>query len=230
MQAVRSPHPPGTVGVISGDLARFPAFYTSLMNLQVPSGSCWKWVRGNGVALNRNIIVRDMEGEWLWFIDDDHTFEPDVLLRLLNREVDMIQPLVATRKPPFFPYGYRFNGLKYEGVDWKDIPASGICEWDAIGTGGTLIRRKVLDAVGDPWFEEGRTNPEALGEDLWFCRKMRDKGFRCFVDSNTRLGHIATMEIWPQQDNEGQWCIDLDLDGGVRVRTSTSLGRRMYKE
>lgn len=230
MQAVKSPHLGGTIGIISGDLSRFPSFYVSLMNIQVPAGSCWSWIRGNGIAQNRNMVVRDMQGEWIWFLDDDQTFEPDTLLRLLNREVDIIQPLIATRKPPFYPYGYNRGEKGYGGGDWPSVPPTGIREWDAVGTGGTLIRRRVFDKIADPWFEEGAEDKETLGEDLYFMTKARRLGFKCFVDSDVRMGHITTAEVWPAQTNEGKWCIDLDLSGGVRIRTDISLGRRIARE
>ena len=227
MQPVRSAHPAGTIGVISGDLARYPAFYTSLMNLQVPNGSSWQWVRGNGIAANRNIIVREMQGAWLLFLDDDQTFEPDILMQLLHRNVPIVQPLVSTRKPPFRPYAYYEDGSTggFQSYTWDDLPPGGLFACDAVGTGGTLIRREVLDAIVDPWFEEGQVHKEALGEDLSFMRKARAKGFGAAVDLDNRMGHMTTCEVWPAQADHRVWCVDLDLYHGVRIRVSTDVGK-----
>lgn len=223
------------VGVISGDLGRYVAFFVSMMRLKVPNNSGWNWMLGNGFASLRNILVREMyqnlgDAEWLWFIDDDHPFEPDVLLRLLDRQVDIIQPLVSTRKPPYRPYGYKHNGTDYVSLEWEDLPTSGILEVDAVGTGGMLIRRKVLDALADPWFEEGQTGPEHLGEDLYFCTKARAAGFKVYVDCDVRMGHMSTVQVWPDQaahkSEPGQsWKVRLELDHcGLLVPTNFGHG------
>lgn len=231
MQSVKA-GTPGYIGITSGDLARFAAFTTSMFSLQVPAGSSWNYVRGNGFAGLRNIIVREMlknDAEWLWFIDDDHVFDPAIILRLLSRNVDIIQPLVATRKPPFWPYAYEYNGTGYRPLDWEKLPTSGILKVDAVGTGGMLIRRKVLDAMPDPWFKEGVTGPEHVGEDLNFCTEAQKLGFSVYVDCDARMGHMLIAECWPN-DVEDKWCIDLDLYHGVRVRVNTNIGEKTLQE
>jgi hypothetical protein len=234
MQCVKSQHRGGVIGVISGDLARYTSFATSMLRLHVPGNSAWAWHTGNGFASLRNHIVREMEPDvdWLFFMDDDHTFYPDILLRLLDRNVDIIQPLVSTRKPPYRPYGYMHDGQDYRSMNWSDFPLHGIKQVDAVGTGGMLVRRKVLDAVGDPWFEEGRTGKEHLGEDLHFCTKARGKGFQVFVDCDVRMGHMATVQVWPDQAEQkvetGQkldWCVKLELDHcGLQLPTNFGQG------
>lgn len=238
MQCVKSPHRGGVVGIISGDLARYTSFMASMFRLMVPNGSAWALHTGNGFASLRNLIVRELEPDvdWLFFMDDDHTFHPDILLRLLDRNVDIIQPLVSTRKPPYRPYGYMHNGQDYESLTWSDFPLHGIREVDAVGTGGMLVRRRVLDEVGDPWFEEGRTGAEHLGEDLYFCTKARAAGFKVYVDCDVRMGHMATVQVWPdqaeQQTGVGQqldWCVKLELDHcGLRV--PTDFGHKVIQE
>lgn len=225
MQPIRSGHPGGTIVVISGDLARYTGFYLSLQNLKVPHGSSWQWIRGNGIAANRNIGVRESAGDWVWFIDDDHTFEPDVLLRLLDRKVEIIQPMVATRKPPYHPYVYKREGKEFITPSWDEVPVTGISAWDAVGSGGMLIRRTVLDALKDPWFEEGKIVSDSLGEDLYFCVKAQELGFKIHTDSDVRMGHLTTAEVWPSHNKEGQWAIDLDMNHGVRIRVSTETGK-----
>ena len=228
MQQVKSDHPPGHVGVISGDLSRYPQFMMSMMRLLVPVGCTWNWVRGNGFAQNRNLIVQGMskEAEWLWFIDDDHVFDRELVFRLLERRVDVVQPLVSTRKPPYFPYVYRWSDAEdaHVTVDWPELPADGLFECDAVGTGGCLIRRPVLDAIGYPWFEEGRTGPDQLGEDLWFMRKAKDHGFRVFVDTDNCMGHTTTVDVWPVVYGHVRY-LDLDVQHGVRVRVQSGVGR-----
>lgn len=233
MNQVRSSFAPGLVGVISGDLGRYSEFAINLLKLLVPEGSEWAWVKGNGFALNRNLIVQEKlkpHHEWLWFIDDDNTFRPDILMRLLTRKVDLIQPLVVTKKPPFQPYVYRFDSEsgRYHTPLWDEIPVSGVSEWDAVATGGLLIQRSVLDAVGYPWFEEGKTSPDGLGEDLFFSTKAKQKGFRCFVDSDNRMGHMTPLEYWPNSET-GAWQVGVKLDTATEILFPPHVGAREVK-
>ena len=222
MIACNSKHPPGIIGIISGDLARYPEFAQHLERLLVPMGTTWKWVEGGSVESNRNLVLNEMPdaAQWVWFIDDDHEYERELLFKLLDRQVDIIQALCSTRKPPFRPYAYRRDPAAepygYISADWDEIPLTGISEWDAAGTGGMLIRRNVLDAVGYPWFEVGRTAKDAPGEDLYFCTKAKALGFRVFVDSDNWTGHMGKMTVWPGRHND-QWLVDLDLRHGVKV-------------
>ena len=226
MRVTKCDFPPGIIGIISSDLSRFPAFTISLLSLLVPPGTGWKWVRGNGFASNRNLIIKGMtpEHRWAWFIDDDHTFEADILMRLLHRNVDIVQPMVSTRKPPFQPYAYMRNpDIGYHSLQWSDLPENGLHPVDAVGAGGVLIRREVIDEIGDPWFEEGKIGAGSLGEDLYFMQKAKENGHQSFIDCEARIGHIGTHEVWPHF-NEGKWCIDLDLLHNVVVRVDANIG------
>lgn len=229
MQAIRSNHPPGHVGIVSGDLSRYPTFMWSMFRLLLPIGSTWSGVSGNGFACQRNEVVQQMfdtnpDARWLWFIDDDHPFEGDVLLKLLDRSVDVLQPLISTRKPPYRPYAYfKQPDGGYRTPRWSEIPTQGLFQVDACGAGGCLIRRNVLEAVGKPWYEEGRTQLDALGEDLFFSDKARDKGFKIWIDCDNRLGHLTNCAVWPAQ-HDGQHVIELDMHHGVRVRVKPNIG------
>jgi hypothetical protein len=200
MHPIECPFKPVTVATISGDFPRYHQFYTSLQRLLVPVGSSFKTVFGNGFASLRNTCIKEMdpEAEWIWFIDDDHPFDANVLLDLLKNDVDIVQPLVLTRKPPHWPYVYRYLGDgAFSNYMMDELPTEGLFEADAVGTGGMLIRRKVFEAVADPWFEEGKTAKDAIGEDLYFCLKAREAGFKVYVDCSVRMGHMCMGAVWP---------------------------------
>ncbi len=211
MQYINSPFKKGIVGIISGDLSRYTEWTQSILRLLMPQGSKWRWCHGNGFAIHRNIIVRELNqedangnewhGDWVWFTDDDQPFDPDLLMKLLNRNVDIIQPLVTTRKAPFLPYAYHYDETsrsKYLQLDWPELNSSGIQEVDACGAGGLLVRRHVFEAMADPWFEEGKTAAECIGEDLHFCTKAKELGFKVYVDLDNVSGHIGTFQTWPR--------------------------------
>ena len=73
-----------------------------------------------------------------------------------------------------------------------------------------LVRRSVLDALEDPVFE----SHGGLNEDLTFCAKVRDAGFRIWCDTDARLGHIGQVDVWPVF-KDGEWQINLHLGNGT---------------
>lgn len=239
MLMARSNFPPGLVGVISREEGRYSRFAKCVSRLIAPEYSADAWVEGGGFAENRNAIVSQFyqfneerkqlnvpQLEWLCFLDDDNTFEPDILMKLLARRVDMVQPMIITKKAPFKPYIYRFSeDGKYITPPWNEIPKSGIHEWGACATGGLLIQKRVLDAVKAPWFEEGKTDPAVPGEDLWFAQKAVLAGFRCHVDIDNKMGHTAPVDYWPSVNpSTGEWEILMDIGRDQKITFPTHVG------
>ncbi len=244
MHTVNCRHKKGIVGIVTADLLRFPAWAQSVLRMVAPHGSRTNWCHGNGFAIHRNVIVRSLHqedsdgnewhGDWVWFTDDDQPFDSDLLMRLLDRDVDIIQPLVTTRKAPFLPYAYEYDessASKYVQLDWPQLQASGIQEVDACGAGGLLVRRRVFEAMKDPWFEEGKTADECIGEDLWFCKKARDAGFKVHIDLDNRSGHIGTFQVWPQYDvGREKWGTALMFGAPIPLWMPWDFQRNLKKE
>lgn len=206
-------HPPGTVGIIAGDLARYSWFHQSSERLQLPPGSEKIYVTGLWVAQAVNEIIRSMSprSAWALLLADDHQFEPDMVLRLLAHEVDIVAPLCCLRSPPFRPSAFRHVGDPhlYLPYTWAELRGQhGLFPVDSMGGPGAVIRRPVLDALGDPWFV-GQAG-EVPKEDLVTFARMRAKGFQPYVDLDLRLGHITSMVMYPEPYTpEGDWGVRL---------------------
>ncbi len=195
-------------------------FGVSMSALETPPGSVIRWQLGTSIAENCNRIVRQMQGDWLWLLGDDHAFEPDVLNRLLGRDVDIVVPACLERWPPFHPVtfsGWSEKGAPYrQHLDFDRYPDGGLVEVHSAGSGGMLIRRHVLEALADPWFEAGVIDGEQLAEDLYFCDKARDAGFRVWCDLAVPFGHITPASVWPQRQ-PGGWSFGLGFPEGVVI-------------
>jgi hypothetical protein len=201
----------GTVGVVSSEVVRYADFCQALVILGKPEGTRLIWAKSHDVATNCNIICRKFLGDWVWLIGDDHVFDPDILIRLLEHEVDVVVPLCLKRTPPYDPVVYSRQNMQSEYVG-ADLPESGLTQVYAAGQAGMLIRRHVLDAIADPWFEvQGGAN-----EDLTFCAKIREAGFRIWCDVDVRLGHMNTYTVWPAFREDG-WHADIQLDPTLRL-------------
>jgi len=200
----------GTIGILSGDLSRYADFSIALMHQQTPVGTKLIWTKGVDVVGNMNQMVRGMHGDWLWILGDDHVFDPDLLVRLLHRNVDVVVPLCLKRSPPYDPVVYSHQNDRGEYVGYHDLPSSGLVEVHAAGSAGMLVRRTVLDALEDPVFE----SHGGLNEDLTFCAKLRAAGFRIWCDTDAHLGHIGQVDVWPVF-KDGEWQINLHLGNGT---------------
>jgi hypothetical protein len=198
--------PPGIIGIVSGELTRYADFSMALLRLHLPADSHFSWGRGVGIAGNLNLITRNFlaspQYHWLWLMGDDHTFAPTLLLDLLARDVPVIAPICAFRSPPYIPHVYRAAPVgsphPFEFCGWDDVQPSGIQKVDACGSAGMLIQRAALEALTDPWFEVGRTAPDALGEDLWLCKKFTDAGIPIHIDCDHVLNHQTSVTVVPR--------------------------------
>ena len=214
---------PGTIIVASGDLARYPGFTVSLLHLLRPPGTAWRFQVGLNVAASLNQGIRDMTGEWVWIMGDDHILPPDTLARLLQHNKDVIVPVCVRRKPPFVPVIFKEPRegdpeWKFPPWKWSELPASGgVHRIHVAGSAGMLIRRHVLEKVGDPWFEVGQQDSQQLNEDSYFCTKLAKLGIPLHVDLDTWIGHITPSVLWPARNKDGTWTVEIRFDKNMSM-------------
>jgi len=222
-------HPPGTIVIPVADLMRYSEFFIDYSQLLasggLPKGSGVQIRRSGSVVENINMSLAEMppEHEWAWIMGDDHRFDPSILVRLLEHPYDVVVPLGVKRTPPFSlgifkeagefideRLGRTYPGyLPYNLDEVPDHPFQVV----AAGSGGMLIRRHVLTALGYPYFES--SDGVYLNEDLEFCRRIRALGFEVWCDPNNMLGHIGSIGIWPHRLENGRLVIRLDHGGPV---------------
>lgn len=212
-------HKPGIVAITADEAGRYTRFAISMQGLAIPHDSRSLWQVGNDISGNRNSaceqLLRDDAGSWIWFIDDDHAFEPAILLRLLERDVDIVTPLCLRRVQPFLP-------VPCVDDDFMDITRyrpDELVEVQHAGSSGMLIRREVLEAIEPPWFELGYDDDgRRVSEDVTFCRKATAAGFAIHVDIAVLLGHITTAVVWPRFDeDEGRWLTQFEVADGAKL-------------
>lgn len=207
-------YPPGMVMLPVGAMTRYTAFWMCLFRLKVPPGTRIAMTQGSSVAENQNIAARQMladpKPQWAWIIGDDHTFSQDIIYKLLDRDLDFVSPLCAIRYPPFGPSVFRDG--KDVSVGWDEIPRHHLMEVDATGLAGALVRRPVFEALDDPWFSVTKAPGDTFksGEDIFFCKKARQAGFRIWLDPTQQVGHMTSIVVDPVQTATG-WGVGLDL-------------------
>lgn len=223
--SIRPDHPPGVICVASGELARYPSFAASLVQVIRPKGTHIEWNCGLNVAANFNSALRVMlsnpEWQWAWIMGDDHEFDPAILIHLLEREKDIIVPLVVRRQPPFIPVLFKepLPDTPYGQFPphwWHELPAHGLLEVHVAGSAGMLIRRHVVEAMDDPWFEAGGHGKELTNEDTLFCRKARELGFQIYADCDTQMYHWTPMALVPLRTDKG-WTVGIKVGNDLTV-------------
>jgi hypothetical protein len=217
-------HPPGTIALASGITPRYFEFEDSMEKLQVPAGTIFNRRRSCDVAYNFNRAVRDMKGEWVWFLGDDHAFPPDLLFKLLDYNVDVVVPITPCKTFPFAPCVIHGPTDKLWDDNmplytWHELSGTGLMplpRGDFIGQAGMLVKKHVLDAIGDPWFKTGQFDKGRLQEDLWFCKEMQEKGFIVHVDRDTIFEHWFIIGVTAKRHGE-EWVPALRSGAGIMV-------------
>lgn len=152
----------------------------------------------------RNSIVHDFLGSDctdLVFLDADVDWEPQALVALCRRDVDVVGGV----------YPYRRAGsdnMPVRLMDGRTEPIDGLLEVEGLPTGFLKIKRRVLEqlaAAAPRYFDKldetallfARPMPgpdkTRWGGDIDFCNRWRALGGRCFADVELRLGHATTV-------------------------------------
>lgn len=205
MIPVASRHPGGTVAIVASDRPRYFELVDALVGTRVPAGTHYNRITNYNVATGRNLALDQAKGDWIWFIDDDHMWGPDTLLRLLDHDVDVVGPLVARRFPPFKPQVFsRFDPDSFEDNvlhTWETLQmhldlGTTLLDVVAMGTPGLLVKRHVWEALQPYPFEWPCKDSNKAGEDTWFTWKAHRAGFKVCVDLTVPFPHLTTLSVY----------------------------------
>ena len=130
--------------------------------------------------------------DYIWFVDSDTLPDKYSLKRLLSDNKDIVSGLYFRRGWPYPPL-IMLENPKVEGRYnfLAEYPQNSLVECDAIGLGNCLIKMEVFDKVEYPWFAQIGSNTE----DVYFCKKAKEKGYKVFVDTGTKSKHIGEIQI-----------------------------------
>jgi hypothetical protein len=144
----------------------------------------------------------------LW-IDTDHTFPGDALLKLLARNKRVVGINYPNRRVPcdFVAIKSREGNQRL----WTTAESTGLEQVEGIGFGLLLMQMNVLDELGDrPWFQNVWTGDPNdghwMGEDVYFCRLLEKAGIPVYVDHDLskECGHVGTIEYKLEHAEEFQ--------------------------
>ena len=144
----------------------------------------------------------------LW-LDSDMVFSPKLLEDLMMCRKPFVSCVYHGRRPGF--HSCIFKSIDLTHVErFEEYPREPF-EIEGCGFGAVLMETEILKAVMLN-FKTAFTPEPNLGEDIAFCKRARDLGYKLYAEPNCQLGHVGHIVIYPE-DHE-RWK-DQVLLGGV---------------
>jgi len=212
------------VGVVTAENARRADFYDHYFALQKRKGDITTAVHSQSPAQNRNILIEkalELEIERIFFVDDDIVPRPDLLENLRQHDVDVVSGLMFQRNYPHTP-------LIFKGIRDKDgavFPRllkpeedDQLIEIDAAGLGCCLVKTDVFRKMEPPWIRLGELTLDGWCDDIGFFKRAREKGIKSYCDLSQRVGHTASVTVWPNKQ-DGKWFTTYDSYGSGQLST-----------
>ena len=174
-------------------------FCQSLALLTKPDNCTLAMKPGSLVYTSRNALAMmaiDMNAEYIFWMDSDMTFPQDCLIRMMKtlqeKDLDILSGVYFRRVPPYSPV--LFDKLEMEGNDCKytefeKLPDD-LFEVGGCGFGCVLMKTEVLFNV---LAQHGRmfTPIGDNGEDVSFCLRAREIGYKIICDPSIVCGHVG---------------------------------------
>ena len=132
----------------------------------------------------------------MWF-DSDMVFAPDTMkrmLKLIDEGHDMVTGIYYRRTPPFSAVGFKTmelneEGTAFEWTEFDEIPSEPF-EVEACGFGCVLMKAEIFVSVFAK-FGQMFTPIANCGEDIAFCWRARQCGYKILADPSIGLGHVG---------------------------------------
>jgi predicted O-methyltransferase YrrM len=189
-------------------------------------------VGGTSIPDARCNIVRNFlagpPADYLWFVDTDATFAPDILEHLLAVAHPTERPIVGglafrtqygaaddvlVRPTEIEPMVYVEHEGSFHPI--RKYPIDRAFQVDGLPTHCLLIHRSVLedprwlaDGHHQPWFRmDVREKGGGLSEDLYFCREAKRMGYPIWAHARAKTGHVKWMVVDEQMylDRHPDW-------------------------
>lgn len=191
------------VGVPSGDMIHAD-FSMALINLTLTSVYNGIQVaiinqKSSVIEMGRATIVeqaKDINADYLLFLDSDMMFPPNLLVELINQQKTENKKVICCdavrRRPPFTQV---VKDIKGKHIDYDKIPKR-LVELKGGTSAIQLIDMSVFEMMERPYFlvTWNDAEQEYLGEDYYFTKRLSKFGIKMYCDTflSRKIIHIGT--------------------------------------
>lgn len=178
--------------------------FKSIYNLRVPRGYTTHLECFYGYQIDQ---IRNLIAEWgkrydyLFCVDSDIVLPTDSLEKMLGADKDIISGLYIQRKPGQHTLEIYEDTPEggMQNIPFRALENQHIVEVAACGFGCVLCDSRVLRTMSYPhfYYQSALDHADTVSEDVYFCRKARELGFRVWADVSIKCSHIGetTFEV-----------------------------------
>lgn len=179
-------------------------FAQSLAMLQKVDECAIAFQIGSLIYTSRNELAKksvEMGADYVFWLDSDMVFTPDVLKRMFktlkDNDLDILTGLYFRRVHPYSPV--LFDQLEIDSenachwTNFESIPDE-LFEVGGCGFGCVLMKTEVFFSVMAT-FNNMFSPLGNVGEDLSFCWRARQCGYKVYCDPSIALGHIGHTQV-----------------------------------
>ena len=166
-------------------------------------------MRGSpNIYMQRHTLAKEFlktDADYYLYFDADQT--PDKpqedIEMLIEDNMDIVSPLISRKQFPHIPTciskerGYFLEeGKDLDTIeDFRKYPPVFEAKYSCGGV--CLIKRKVIEAVENPFYPQLNETGGLLSVDFSFYKQAREKGFSCWVDQRIGCRHIGVYGFSP---------------------------------
>lgn len=209
------------ISIQTGEYARRADFYDYFFLLNKPVDSLAMPNHDRSPAKGRNTIIEQSIKNGcthILFIDDDMTYEPDSLVKLLAHDKDIVSGLYLSRAYPHQPLVFDLADDDGSACPMYLTGAQTLVPIVAAGFGFLLVKTEIFSKLEKPYIRLGELDPEQWCDDIGFFKRVREAGIKSYADMNVCCGHIGTMIVKPEY-KDGKWYTIYDTNGTGSIRT-----------
>lgn len=161
---------------------------------------------GSLIYTSRNELAKrsvESNADYIFWLDSDMVFQPDTLERMFEtlekNDLDILSGLYFRRVHPYSPVLFDRLDIDETGCHWSnfdELPDT-LFEVGGCGFGCVLMKTEVFLNVMAKF--NNMFSPIAnVGEDLSFCWRARQCGYKVYCDPSIDLGHIGHTQVTRQ--------------------------------
>lgn len=183
--------------------------------------------------------ISEMGAHYILWLDSDHNFPKDLLIRLMAHDVEMVGINYTFRSVPARYVAFERTTIDHQedGLGGKLLETKedshGLAEVEALGFGAVLMKMVIVPTLpkNKPrfFFEWNEEKNIHVGEDVWFCRLITQAGWNIYVDHDlskecTHIGQIQFRlnHVWAQEEIQARNDLELQrtADSGGELAES----------